>query len=172
MHTFLPATGRRDTSMSVPRWAFSLIALTAPRKVIQTKGQRDEQVDEPAVPVDEGIEHVVVSWGGGCHRGVFFEFNRLVRPGSQRRTHSALPCSSPRAARLAMKARRPKRQGAALSLCATRLCSAPSQALWMVTTSPSLWVKPPPGWSRSSMGANKVPRNSMKPSGYWWAASV
>jgi hypothetical protein len=40
----------------------------------------------------------------------------------------------------------------------------------METRSPTLWVKPAPGASRSCVGANSVPRNSMKPSGYWCAA--
>ena len=39
--TFLPHTGRRATSMSVPRWPCSLSATMAPRKVSQTNSQRD-----------------------------------------------------------------------------------------------------------------------------------
>ena len=38
---FLPAFGRRATSMSVPRWPCSLIATIAPRKVIHTNSQRE-----------------------------------------------------------------------------------------------------------------------------------
>ncbi len=42
---FLPVGPRRPTSMSVPRWPPSLIATIAPRKVIQTKAQRDNSSD-------------------------------------------------------------------------------------------------------------------------------
>jgi len=35
----------------------------------------------------------------------------------------------------------------------------------MLTRSPSLWVKPEPAVSRSSVGANKVPRKSKEPIG-------
>ncbi|GEM_PF-5713344 len=41
---------------------------------------------------------------------------------------------------LLMKARRPNCQGGAVSLWVTRLHSAPSRALRMVTSSPSLWA--------------------------------
>ena len=44
-HTFLPNGPSRDTSMSVPKCACSLIATTAPRKVIQTNNQRDNSSD-------------------------------------------------------------------------------------------------------------------------------
>ena len=40
------------------------------------------------------------------------------------------------------------------------------------TISPTLWVKPWPLASRSSTGANMVPRNSTAPSGYWWLAPI
>ena len=39
-----------------------------------------------------------------------------------------------------------------------------------VTMSPTSCVKPWPGPCRSCVGANMVPRNSTKPSGYWWLA--
>jgi len=48
---------------------------------------------------------------------------------------------------------------------ATTFASVPSFGVEMRTSSPILWVKPRPGSSRSSVGANKVPRNSTKPSG-------
>ena len=38
--------------------------------------------------------------------------------------------------------------------------------------SPTTCVKPWPGPWRSCVGANIVPRNSMKPSGYWWLAPM
>ena len=45
MHSFLPASGRREISASVPRWARSRMATRAPMKVIQTKSQRDSSSD-------------------------------------------------------------------------------------------------------------------------------
>ena len=49
----------------------------------------------------------------------------------------------------------------------TRLTRAPSRAERIVTTSPSLWVKPLPGASRSSIGANITDsqQHSSDPSG-------
>ena len=75
--------------------------------------------------------------------------------------------SSPRCARFAIRAPVPKVQGATSPQCFTRLVSAPSFGVAMVTMSPTLWVKPCPLASRSLIGANMVPQNSMKPSGYW-----
>src|SRR5258708_2915785 len=72
----------------------------------------------------------------------------------------------PRAARFSMSARTPKTHGGAAFDRVTRLASAPSFDEAMVTTSPVLWVNPPPPPSRSLVGANMVPRNSTKPSGY------
>ena len=40
-----------------------------------------------------------------------------------------------------------------------------------VTMSPTTCVKPLPGPRRSLTGANIVPRNSIRPSGYWWLAT-
>ncbi|MNY21434.1 hypothetical protein D3C86_1549810 [compost metagenome] len=42
---FLPNSGSRDTSMSVPRWACSLSATIAPRKVTHTNSQRETSSD-------------------------------------------------------------------------------------------------------------------------------
>ena len=38
---FLPARGRRETSMSVPRWSWEWMATTAPMKVSQMNSQRE-----------------------------------------------------------------------------------------------------------------------------------
>src|SRR5437763_10607292 len=71
----------------------------------------------------------------------------------------------PRPARLRISASAPNSQGGILSLWPTRFTSAPSFGEDTVTISPSLWVKPWPGASRSSIGADIVPRNSTKPPG-------
>src|SRR6185437_15969006 len=76
--------------------------------------------------------------------------------------------SRPRAARFRMSADNPKVHGGAASHVVTLFSRIPSRSLNTRTTSPCLCVKPRPGTSRSSMGANIVPRNSAKPSGYWW----
>ena len=66
----------------------------------------------------------------------------------------------------------PKVHGAILSVCSTRLTSAPSRGVAMVTTSPMACVKPCPGPWRSCTGANMVPQKSTKPSGYWWCGPM
>ena len=66
--------------------------------------------------------------------------------------------SRPRFARLRIRCEAPKVQGSQSSVRRMRLTSAPSSGAAMVTMSPYLWVKPPPGVSRSSIGANMVPR--------------
>ena len=47
---FLPHAGSRETSESVPRWALSCSATTAPKKVIHTNNQRDNS-SETVIPV-------------------------------------------------------------------------------------------------------------------------
>jgi 2-keto-4-pentenoate hydratase/2-oxohepta-3-ene-1,7-dioic acid hydratase in catechol pathway len=74
--------------------------------------------------------------------------------------------SSFRRARLRISAAAPNVHGAMRSACSTRLTSAPSRGVAMVTTSPTTWVKPWPGPRRSWVGANIVPRKSTSPSGY------
>src|SRR5690606_29526103 len=83
-----------------------------------------------------------------------------------RARHAPAP-SRPRRARLAISAPIPSVHGSASLDVTTRLTSRPSLGLAMATRSPTLWVKPRPGSSRSCTGANSVPRNSTKPSGYW-----
>src|SRR5207302_7340827 len=73
--------------------------------------------------------------------------------------------NSPRAARLRISARVPNVHGGASREVATIFASMPRLGVEMRTSSPILCVKPRPGSSRSSVGANKVPRNSTKPSG-------
>ena len=62
----------------------------------------------------------------------------------------------------------PNVQAGASSAKATVLTSRPRLGAMISTRSPGLWVKPWPGTSRSWVGANSVPRNSIMPSGYWW----
>ena len=66
-----------------------------------------------------------------------------------------------------MSATLPQVQGAIRSDVFTRLTSVPSAGVATLTTSPTTCVKPCPGPWRSYVGANIVPRNSTKPSGYW-----
>src|SRR5690606_12327481 len=63
----------------------------------------------------------------------------------------------PRAARLLISALVPNVQGSTSGQRLTALTRAPSSGAEMVTMSPTLWVKPTPGVSRSSVGANMVP---------------
>jgi len=55
---------------------------------------------------------------------------------------------------------------------ATMLLSFESGASATLTTSPTTCVKPWPGPCRSLVGANIVPRNRTRPSGYWWFALI
>src|SRR6476659_1862234 len=76
--------------------------------------------------------------------------------------------SSPRPARFAMKPRMPTVQRGADSAVVTSLTSVPSCSEATTTASPRWWVKPSPGTSLSSVGANILQKNRAKPSGYWW----
>src|SRR5699024_4477544 len=71
----------------------------------------------------------------------------------------------PRAARLLISAPIPKVQPSIDSLCRTRLTSVPNRGEEMRTMSSTWWVNPWPTSSRSSTGANIVPRYSTNPSG-------
>src|SRR5689334_2664228 len=71
-----------------------------------------------------------------------------------------------RFARLRISALTPKVHGSHSSLGRIRLTSLPSCGADMVTMSSRLCVNPCPAASRSFTGANMVPRNSAKPSGY------
>ena len=73
--------------------------------------------------------------------------------------------SRPRAARLRISAPAPNVHGSHWSVGRMRFTRLPNFGAAMVTMSPDLWVKPWPGASRSSTGANMVPRNSTAPSG-------
>ncbi len=64
-----------------------------------------------------------------------------------------------------MKPAMPSSHGGASREVVTVLVSDPSRRELIVTRSPSLWVNPAPGVSRSWVGANSVPQNSAKPSG-------
>ena len=66
--------------------------------------------------------------------------------------------SSPRFARLRIRWLAPNVQGAASLVRTIRFIKDPSSGEDTVTTSPTLCVKPLPGASRSSTGANMVPR--------------
>src|SRR6185436_10748450 len=67
---------------------------------------------------------------------------------------------------------RPNFQGSQSPLWRIRLVSRPSFGVATVTRSPSTWVKPCPFAARSWIGANMVPRNNTKPSGYWWFSLI
>src|SRR5690606_19525965 len=69
-----------------------------------------------------------------------------------RSAHRAPP-SRPREARLRISPPTPRVQGGAWSQVVTRFSSTPRRGEDTRTRSPTLWVKPPPGASRSSMGA-------------------
>src|SRR3546814_5177048 len=84
----------------------------------------------------------------------------------QARIDGAVHASRPRLARFAISAESPKLQGSASFDVTTRFTSLPRRGVEMATLSPTLWVKPCPGSSRSCTGANSVPRNRANPSGY------
>src|SRR5262249_11839656 len=75
------------------------------------------------------------------------------RPGT-----AALAQISPRFARFRISAPAPNVHGSASDVWMTVFDSRPSRGEATVTTSPTLWVKPWPLTSRSSTGANIVPR--------------
>src|SRR3954453_1736580 len=87
----------------------------------------------------------------------------LARPSSAR--HACPDHNNPRPARFRISAPVPKVHGSQSGACFMRLTSWPSCGAAIVTMSPTLCVKPCPGASRSSTGANIVPRNSTAPSG-------
>ncbi len=100
---------------------------------------------------------------------------RIRRDGTGARRALGLFRGSPahRAAR-GFPSARPRRTSTARSRSdvLTRLTSAPSAGVAIVTMSPTTCVKPWPGPWRSCVGANIVPRNSTRPSGYWWLAPI
>src|ERR1700680_2169951 len=73
---------------------------------------------------------------------------------------------SRRRAKLAINAAIPDVHGSHTSLLFMRLTSRPSRCEATVTRSPVRCVKPLPTSPRSLVGANIVPRNNTKPSGY------
>src|SRR5690606_12816449 len=79
--------------------------------------------------------------------------------------HDQILSMRPRPARFRTKAAMPISHGGASREVVTVLTSVPSRRELIVTRSPSLWVKPAPGSSRSCVGANRVPQNSTNPSG-------
>src|SRR5262249_39584236 len=83
-----------------------------------------------------------------------------------RHSSHVLRPSKPRTARLRMSADIPDFHGGAFSQVVTLFSRVPSLSLKTRTTPAVLCVKPLPGASRSSTGANIVPRNRTKPSGY------
>ena len=79
--------------------------------------------------------------------------------------------SSPRRARLAIKAPVPKDHASASSQATTSLTSAPELGRGDRHHVAALVGEALPGAPRSSIGANMVPMNSTSPSGYWWCSA-